>query len=186
MIDLVSLDDMKQHLDMTGTDEDAELKSFIASGTAVVEDYVGIIVPKTYVERHSAGPYLTMFHGPVLSVTAVEGFLAPLAVPLSGGQLVLDGERSRIYRADGGEFNEGPYRVTYIAGRTTITENYRMAARIIIAHMWRTQRGSMSRLSRFPSSSGDEPGTPVGITYSVPRKALELLRDERRDRVVVA
>lgn len=181
MIGIVALNEVKDHLDKTDTKDDAELLDFIQATTRVVEEYVGVILPRTVVERHVSGTYIQLFKGPVLSVTSIEGFLEPLSTAITFGDYVLDTDNSRIYPKTLYGFSSGPYKVTYQAGRTFVEPNWRSAAKIIIAHMWTTQRGNLVRL---PTS--DEASLPPGYTYSVPRKALELLRGERRDKVVVA
>jgi hypothetical protein len=182
MIGIVTLNEVKDHLDKTDSKDDAELLDFIQATTRVVEEYVGVILPKTFVERHAGnGMFIRLFKGPVLSITSIEGFLAPLATPIVPADYVLQGDTSTIYSTNGYGFTTGPYKITYQAGRSFVEPNWRAAAKIIVAHMWTTQRGNITRL---PVT--DEASLPPGYTYSVPRKALELLRGERRDRVVVA
>ena len=181
MIGIVTLNEVKDHLDKTDSKDDAELLDFIQATTRVVEQYVGVILPRTVVERHAGGTYIQLLKGPVLSVTSIEGFLEPLSTAITSGDYMLDGENSRIYATSPYGFTGGPYKVTYQAGRSFVQPNWRAAAKIIVAHMWTTQRGNLSRLPQV-----DEAALPPGFTYSVPRKALELLRDERRDTVVVA
>lgn len=180
---LVGLVEVKEHLDKVTSTDDAELITFINSVTPVVEDYVGDIDIKTYNERHAAcyEPYLRLRHGPVLSVTSIKDWLDD-SLLYATGALKLDTETGTVYLKDGGYFTGiRPYLVIYEAGRSTIGENLRMAASMIVAHNWKTQRGA---LIRFPGS--DEASLPPGFTYSVPRKALEYLRSERRNKVVVA
>jgi hypothetical protein len=178
---VVQLDEVKDHLDITKDDNDAELLTFIYSVTPVVEDYVGDIEPKTRSERHRAGDYFDLRHGPAMSVTSIADYLTD-AILWTSSSVVLDVELGRIYPKDGVNFwLARAYRVNYQTGRTVVTDNVRMAAKMIVAHNWKTQRGA---LVRFPGS--DDPQLPPGFTYSVPRKALEYLRSERRNKVVVA
>lgn len=178
---IVQLDEVKDHLDITTDANDAELLTFIASVTPVVEDYVGDIQSKTYSERHRAGDYFDLRHGPATAVLSIADYLtdAILWYPIS---VKLDPELGRIYPKDGVTFSLArAYSVNYQTGRSVVSDNVRMAAKMIVAHNWKTQRGA---LVRFPGS--DDTQLPPGFTYSVPRKALEYLRSERRNKVVVA
>lgn len=179
MADLVTLDDVKNHLDITRDTEDAELMDYLEAATTVVEQYIGPVLPREYTERHPAGDRLILFHPPVLSLTSVEPWLTNgSAYPV--GDLMLDGPAGIVYRKDGYGFIGGPFKVTYTAGLATISQNIRLATLIIIGHMWKTQR---PRPPRFPIRDESQDTPPAGMSYAVPNRALELLG---RRRVVVA
>lgn len=175
MAGLVGLDDAKAHLDLKSTTEDAELLEFIEAATSVVEDHVGAVLARTVVERCPEGYQLMLATLPVLSVTSVDPFyLYGNSYPLS--DIIIDNEAGILYRKTGFPFFNGPFRVTYTAGRVAVPPNVRLATLIIIAHLWETQR---PRPTRFPTlHNADEIPAP-GMSYAVPRRALELLGPRR-------
>jgi hypothetical protein len=59
---------------------------------------------------------------------------------------------------------------TYQAGEVVIPDDYRLAALIIIEHLWETQRGTMG-----VQLGGDSEGYSPGRGFAIPRRALELL-----------
>nr|PZN00569.1 MAG: hypothetical protein DIU77_03405 [Thermocrispum agreste] len=172
---LVSLADAKQHLNIPAarTADDEELRGFIAAATAVVERHVGAVVRREHVETFDGGrSALILSHAPVLSVTQVVE--AGAAVDPSG--YVLDAAAGVLVRT-AGCWAAGPHavQVTYVAGRTAVPAAYSRAALIIIGHMWETQRNTSA--GRPPLGDTDLAATVPGSTYSVPRRALELLGD---------
>jgi hypothetical protein len=170
---IVSLADAKTHLNITSTTHDEELRGIISAATVVVEHFVGPIARRTYTEiRQAAGwSEVALEHGPILSVTSLnllsDGTNAHDLTDLdfSNGDGVL---RSKT----GAALPTSPWKITYVAGRTEIPANIRLAALIIVAHMWRTQRGGAGRVD----FGGDEIGTvTTGSGYLVPFRALSLL-----------
>lgn len=171
MAELVTLAEAKAHLDKTSNADDAELIGFVEAATAVVEDYVGPMSVKTFVKREPSRVVLLLDHTPVVSLVSVAPWLAT-GTTYNVADLVFDPVTGVVERRDGCGFTGGPFKVTYTAGRVAVPPNVRLAALVIIAHMWETQRG---RLPRLPNSSEMAP-VPIGLSYAVPRRALELLR----------
>jgi hypothetical protein len=177
---IVSLRDAKQQLNLslTSTTHDEELRGFIAATTDAVEFLIGPVVVRSYSERIAGDrPMLVLSHTPVVSLTSV----APL---LTGGTTYLaadvdvDAESGVVQLLSGGWFTNGPWRVTYKAGRAVISGGIRLASLIIIQHMWRTQRGGQSTVR---ARSGDDYSEPIpGLGYSIPNRAMELLQRYRR------
>jgi hypothetical protein len=60
--------------------------------------------------------------------------------------------------------------VTHQAGLTAIGANIRLAAKIIIQHLWETQRGTMG-----VQLGGDNEPYMAGRGFAIPRRAVELL-----------
>lgn len=168
-VQIVTIDEVKAHLNKTTTDDDAELAEFIDAATPVVEHYAGPVLPATFVERHRTNCRLVLYRTPILSLTSVEPWLTN-GTTYNVAELMFDPDTGVVERSNGLPFTGGPFKVTYQAGRIAVPANVRMAALIIVAHMWETQRG---RPAKFPT--GDAGTYVPGATYSVPRKALELL-----------
>jgi hypothetical protein len=75
-------------------------------------------------------------------------------------------------RKDGLPFYWGPFDVTYVAGRRAYPQSILDAVKIILEHMWETQRGP----SGLPYQNQDVDNLSIGMGYLVPNRALELLK----------
>lgn len=168
---IVSLADVKQHLNMTSTVDDEELRAYIEAATGVIEDYLGrAVIRRSFTEEHSVSGEMMLNWTPVQSITSaatVDGVttwnVADLHVNTSG---VVTAKASAAALS-------GDITVTYVAGAPVVPGNWALAARIIVQDLWRTQRGQ----DGAPLAGGlDTPG--AGFTqygYSVPKLARELL-----------
>ncbi|MEV7907699.1 hypothetical protein, partial [Streptomyces anulatus] len=67
----------------------------------------------------------------------------------------------------------GRITVAYVAGRTEVPAHVRQAARIMVQHLWETQRGRMGAAR----TAGSEEVWDPRWGYAIPRRALELLGD---------
>ena len=176
---ILSLAAAREHLNLRDTREDQEARFWNTAATRCVEALVGPVVPRDFSERHDERRMsaLVLRRTPVIAVTAVEPVLAT-GRGYDVGDLVVDRETGLVSLASGGLLY-GPLRVTYRAGRPVIAENIAGAARIILQHLWRTQRGS-SRGS-LPGSSNDYSVTePIpGLGYAIPNRAVQLLEPDR-------
>ncbi|MGW1039330.1 hypothetical protein [Streptomyces sp. NPDC002547] len=174
---ILSLRDGKLQLNLklTDTREDDELRFWINATTRAVEYFTGPVVVRTVTEDHAVGVVqsLALRKAPALELVAVE--------PLRDGgtaydvdRLTLDGQAGIVTRADGGLLC-GPLRVLYRAGRPVIEPNISAAARLILQHLWRTQRPGRS--GALAGSSDDYSVTePIpGLGYAIPNRAMQML-----------
>lgn len=175
---VVTLDEAKVHLDKNRlkVDDDDELLDMVEAVTEVVEHYVGPVVPRTVVERvDGCGGLLALSYKPVALVSIVPWYtVGRTYLPTD---CVIDSQTGLIERTNGLPFYGGPFRVTYTAGRDPIPQNIVLGALMIVAHNWETQRG---RTLRLPTSPGSDETVDVrGRSYSVPRRALEMLQPQQ-------
>lgn len=168
---IISLTDAKEELniDADDTGDDEEILDKLRSVTAMCEDKVGALVRTPHVETHRAGHAYVLAHPPVLSVTAVTSISSGSAV-LDVASLHLDAQTGIVRSKNGGQLPEGE--VAYVAGRTSIPPNVSQAARILLQHLWETQRGAMGGV-RAGGSDGADWDPRFGFT--VPRRVQELL-----------
>jgi uncharacterized phiE125 gp8 family phage protein len=174
--DVVSLAEAKLQLNMTDTASDNELGVFISAASEAIEDYVGPVVNRSVTDVTDGGrAEVLLTKIPVASITSVTdgGTVLPAEaykVSLTSGV---------VTRVSGGypyPFTYGiqSVQVTYVAGRAANTaavpNRYKMAALIIIQHLWETQRPAAAG----PFSQGADDFDPR-YTYSIPRRALEML-----------
>lgn len=171
---ILSLREAKKQLniDPADTDDDEEIQGFIRAITAPCERTVGSLVRRTVTEKHMGGYALALNRPPVLSLTSV------VAIEMNGldqelVDLDLDGPTGIVQRLDGC-YMRGPLRVTYVAGRIEVLAHVRLAASIILQHMWDTQRGQMGGVR---VGGADEVFDPR-FGFSIPRRAQELLGDQ--------
>jgi hypothetical protein len=177
---LLTLDDAKAQLNITGDSSDAELTAYIDAVTPVIEEYVGPVEARKVVEQHDAGSgrrVLVMRSTPVLSLTSVEPLLTGgISYPVAG--LVLDPDSGEIRPRDHRRFC-GLLEVTAQTGRSEVPATINLAARILVQHLWRTQRPARS--GALPGGGDDySVSEPIaGFGYAVPNRVLELLAPYR-------
>ncbi|MFJ9020802.1 head-tail connector protein [Streptomyces sp. NPDC102259] len=171
---LVTLEEAKRQLDIDTDTHDVELQLYVDSLDAVIEGYVGVVEQREVTDAITGGgPALSVLHPPLLSVTSLAG-----GVP--GGSTTyaadtLDASPAGIIALqDGSHFPVGRYAVTYMAGRATVPPTIKLAALILLQHLWRTQYGA----SRVPVGGADDWSVtdPIpGFGYAVPNRVLQLL-----------
>lgn len=172
---IVSVDDVKAHLNKTSTKDDGEIAGFIDAAGSVVEYYVGPVIDQVVTERYAAGTHIALYRPPVLSLDSVIAVF-PSGTSWAVADLIVDKETGIVERANGSALSGGPWNVTYTAGRATVPGNIKTACLIIVKHLWETQRGQMAKI---PVGGGiDNVPVATGISYAVPRRALELLRPD--------
>lgn len=170
---LLTLPEARAQLDLHTSDtaEDAELADYVAAVTAVVERVRGeVVAPREVVdelELTHAGRF-RLHSVPVLWLTSLS------AVDGSAVWNVADMHAhagSGVVTVLAGPPVHGLVSVSYQAGYETIPDNYRVAARIILAHLWETQRGGTG----LPGFGGLESTPAPGVGYAIPNRARELL-----------
>ena len=171
---IISLAAAKKQLniDADDHDDDEEIADFLRSVTEICERYVGALARTTHVEKHRGGYGIALNHAPVLSLTSVTA-IDTGGVDQTVADLDLNGPTGIVQRKDGGRMC-GPLRVTYVAGRMRIPPNVSQAAKILLQHMWETQRGQMGGVSFGGSGETWDPR----FGFSIPRRAQELLGDQ--------
>lgn len=167
---IISLDDAKAQLNMTGTANDEELRGYIGATTGIIERYLGLAtVRRTFVEDHWVNQnanIIALNWSPVatlISVVSVDGFRTWNVVDLhtSPSGVVTPVRGAGLFGL------AGQITVTYIAGLAIIPEQYIQAAKVIVQHLWETQRGR----SGNPRAGGMD----IRSGFSLPRAAEELL-----------
>ena len=178
---VVSLDEVKDHLNITTTNQDEEIRRFIDAAQDLAESYVGCVLGRqTFTsEKYDGNTDIIRLRNPrAISITSVyeNGNL------LSSSAYVLDPTGQRISRVTEGSISGPNYfgiwapgaqniLISYVAGFTVPPPAAKQGVLEIVRHLWQTQRGSTSVMGR--TQSGDDYySTP---TYSLPRRAMELL-----------
>lgn len=172
---IVSLSAAKKQLNIDEDDhvDDEEIQGFIRAIAGPCERIAGSLVRRTVVEKHRGGGCaLALNRPPVLSLISVVA-IGTVGVDQALADLDLDGPTGIVQRLDGGRMR-GPFRVTYLAGRTEVLAHVSQAGKIILQHMWETQRGQMGGVSFGGSGEVYDPR----FGFSIPRRAHELLGEQ--------
>jgi hypothetical protein len=169
---IVSLAVAKEQVNIpaTTTSFDEELRGYIAATTRAVESEVGPVVKRTVTEVRPGGHLLLLNSTPVLALTSLTGIYNS-GISYLPADLDTDLDTGIVRRRDGGWF-VGPLRVVYTAGRAVIPENILLAGKIIIQHLWETQRGSGAAATNVDQA---DVAYLYKAGFAVPRRAIELL-----------
>lgn len=169
---LLTLEEAKAQLAISSNGNDQEIERYIDGIVPSIENYTGEITEEREVtediDLYRSSRFVLTW-APVQSLTSVQSIdgvdvaVDTLHVTTNTGEV----------RVIGSVRMSGMFMVTYQAGYNDAPANYRQAAVLIVQHLWDTRRGS----------SGTIPGQVIGseetydprFSYSVPRRALELL-----------
>lgn len=165
---IISLDQLRQHLNMSDDqhDEDDELRRFLDTASLAVEEYTGIVwARRTLVEDVYISGGIGYLRPPVqriVSVTSLDG-LTVLTVPT-----LIDG-----FTGTASGMVDGWARVTYVAGPAEVPDHVQTATAIIAAHLWTTQRPATPAAPGF--GGVDTTVATPGRGYLIPNQAAQLL-----------
>jgi hypothetical protein len=175
---IISLDDAKAALNMTTMDNAQldDLRLYIAAATPVIEDIVGVVVPRTVVQKSDGG---------MSSVILWETPVSVQSVTENGSAITdywLDTQAGIIYggtATSGRKFatGRGGVVVTYTAGYQVIPANIRLATRELVRHWWQVGKQAM-RQGPVNTTAHMDVWTPSG--YAVPRRVMELCQSSRQ------
>ncbi|MFI5973512.1 head-tail connector protein [Streptomyces sp. NPDC051452] len=171
---IVSLAAAKAQLNIPddNTADDVELLGFIDAATAAVEKQLGKVVePRTIVDEldfHRPVRSFLLRSVPVISLTSLTSLDGSHSWDVSPSAAHVDPESGRVTLL--GATIRGTAVGIYQAGLTVVGANVRLAAKIIIQHLWETQRGMMQ-----VQFGGDTETYTPSRGYAIPNRALELL-----------
>lgn len=173
--EVLALADAKKYLGIAAanTVHDDEIESFIRSMTPTIEFFVGPVTPRSVRRTLIGGYQLVLPVVPALTLVSIA-YGGTALVP---ADYLLDTETGTLTLASGyGAFPRGPLDVVWTAGRHSVDEAIGHAAKVILDHLWETQRGRGSGSGvRQRSANADTTFVP-GLGYSVPNRALEYLK----------
>lgn len=169
------------------------------SVTSWLEWYCGAIVPQTVVEELRVGGLVVQLSQPnnaaLLAWTAVPpqfsadtsrvvptppspmfpvmvyGVTYPLA------QLYCDPVKGTVRHTSGLPFYYGPYLWRYSTGLPLIPQPIRLAASIILRHLYGFERGGAGVAAAGAAAGADEETTMTPFGFAVPNRAIEVLAD---------
>jgi uncharacterized phiE125 gp8 family phage protein len=179
---VLPLADAKDQLNIpqSSTASDTEIASFIATIESALERFTGgPLVNRQITERAemlASQTVILVRQRPLVSVVSIASSSGG-AIDISAG-LDIDTNAGTVRRKLGIPFY-GPFfqwlpqvNITYVAGwGTSVPAAFGSAARIILAHLWESQRGPAS----LPGLGGDAMATLPGFGFAIPNMAAELL-----------
>ena len=195
-IDLLSLTDLKDELNLSATDfsKDAKLRRWLKSATKVVENVTGPVAAQATVEY---------FDGDVASVVLASRWVSaigsvvetwgatnytlteqPLGASVDAFGYTWDRATNtitrRVYGGAPALFQPGirTVKVAYTAGMLTVPDDIQLAAARLIGHWYRKNEVAF-RTSAFNAQGGDDAFNLPG-NYMVPNEVMELLEPWRR------
>lgn len=170
---LITLADAKSQLHIKSANLDGELQTYVDGAIRAVERARGEIIESRSFTDEMWLSFSTSFmlsRVPVVSLTSVATLdgvvtwnVANLHVELNSGAVTV---------LSGAPVN-GNVAVVYTAGYASPPPDFKLAAKIILQHLWETQRGADGAVRSFVTGA-DETYDPR-YSYAVPRRALELL-----------
>jgi hypothetical protein len=192
---LMSMDEMRAHLNQTDTADDDELRPMMDAATLIIERHRGEVVARRPVTEdyqlgsryrngqwaeggwsntgYRRGPFLVLRRGPVISLTSIVSVDGVTTWNVT--DLDLDVESGSVTPRFGTPSLVGRVRVTYVAGYAVVPPHYIEAAKIITAHLWSTQRTANFGPHSVIRPGGDEDPFSANPGYAIPYRALELL-----------
>ena len=182
-ISIVSLDEVKQHLNIKDADValDEEIRRMIDAATDLAENYVGCVLGRqTFTdELYDGNTDIIRLRNPramqITSVYESGRFLTP-------ENYTLDPSGQRLLRITTGSIAGPNYfgiwapganniKISYISGFINPPSSAKQGVLELVRHLWQTQRGAMNVLTRNQSGDDFYPSS----TYSLPRRCMELL-----------
>lgn len=176
---LISLQDAKDHLNIPSTDttQDTEIQGMIDAIRENIESAThGPIVTRSVTERVEADNYGTVLmvsKRPLVSVVSITD--TQTGTLISSGDVELDTQAGIIRRRLSLPFLglSNIYTVVYLSGwGSVVPASINLAGKIILTHLWETQRGPTAQ----PSLGGMETTMIPGMGFAIPNRAAELLK----------
>lgn len=179
---ILSLADVKEmlHIQPSTLTLDGRIRELNAAVTGLIERLTGgAIVVRQVKDRlleSGESEVLMLLHTPVYQPPGQQYPIISITPVMTYGLvydlnlITVDTTTGLMRHTAGIPFWNGPYDVTYMAGRPIIQQNITEAAKIILRHLWSMERGGGgSGLSQ----SGDD--TTMVYGFAIPNRALQLL-----------
>ncbi|NUP32095.1 MAG: phage gp6-like head-tail connector protein [Streptomycetaceae bacterium] len=167
--EFVTLDEVKQHANITQTVSDTELTFIRNASQELVESLIGPVLHRSASDfvPWTSGVGVVLKTLPALSVTGVTD---STGAAVTGWTTDLPGGTVNNLRGRS-------LTIAYKVGRDSCPDAVRLATLIIAAHMWRTQLGnSPSAQNALPDSAAADVAPAFTAAFGLPSRAAELLK----------
>jgi hypothetical protein len=176
---VVSLTEVKSHLNLTVSTHDGELQAFIDSAEAAIGERVGPLSPITRTVRVTPAGRTLRVPAPAIGLTSVTD---ADGTGLTVADLYLNPAPGLVEFNDGQTFGSRYYTVVYQAGRTTCPADLKMAVKELVRHLWTTQRGPTARAGLASEMTSN---SVPGAAYAFPIRVEQLLKPHAQIHVAV-
>ncbi len=159
---LVTLTDVRRHLNITGSNDDNELEETAQAAEELVLQRIRPVLAATttrVVQPSRSGTAL-LPHYPVtgvVSVTDSSGTAVAYSANLDSGEVFTSWS--------------GPLTIRYTVGAGAVPADVRRAVLEVTGHLWASQRAR-----RAPSRSAPDIGPDPSLGFALPNAALDLIR----------
>lgn len=173
---IISLADAKEHLNKTSTADDEELRSWLEATTEIVEELAGRTIARrvvtelhqfncpTLVLRLAASPAISL-----TSITSLDGVGS-----WTTSQFQLDGEAGLAYALPTALPLYGLVQTVHVAGYASVPSRFTAAAKMILRHLWGSQRAGSDRERNARHGLAKE-GQVIASGYAIPRAAADMI-----------
>lgn len=174
---IITLAEAKLQLNITSSTHDTEIQTYIDATERMVEEITGrIITPRSFTEDHlltGSPDSIFLWRRPIQTLTSITAIGTTTTYSVSDVHINSIVGELRTLRGPG---FAGRLVIVYTAGMSSIPVNYNLAARIIVQHLWQTQRGTSGPVLAGGLEMGYQSGNGVrSFGFAVPNRALELL-----------
>ena len=171
---LISLAEAKKQLNIaTSTADDEEIRDWIPVATPIIQRHTGktlIRATKVWRRRDTHWTDTLYVYRPLISLTSIASYDGSVTYPVGASDVDVDTDTGCLTSLTSGW--RGRLKVTVVAGAAVVPANYAAAARIIVQHLWTTQRGTKGG----PRVGGMQDSMGVNMAgFAIPNAALELL-----------
>ena len=180
---VVGLDEMRDFLDVLDTSRDDILRGIMHAATELAETIVGTCVIRQVTGEHITGTTrqaIRLPQGPLPTVNAVTSITSewPGGPAWAGSDLMVYKDSGVVEPKNYMGFYYGPWKATYLAGRTVIPQRVTLAVKEIVYDLWATQRmvTADSQMPGLEETAAYETLMPPG--YQIPPHARALLNAE--------
>ena len=188
--ELLSLEDAKQALNKSSLifDDDGELELYIAAVTRLVEKYIGPVNPRTVTNRRlyprSDGAIQVRTLPPfdsdsaLLTVTSLTSSTGTVYTPAAADIEPVNGLIYPPASYGFGYYSGGPFVAVYRVGLSEVPEDIHLAAREVLMHLWRSQRGGAGASGLRAGGGGFEDATLAAEAFAYAKSygVLDILR----------
>lgn len=168
---IITLEDAKASIGVTGTQNDSDLEQYISAATPVIENIAGPVVVREVTYTVNGGEAHYLLPARFTSVVSVEVD----GVATTGYDAY---PRAGIVSPSSGVFTLGAQNVEIVVsvGYETVPANIVLATRELVRFWW--QQGRQGNRPGFGNEAPSDPDVSTG--YAVPRRVIELLQPDYR------
>lgn len=179
---VLGIDETKNYINDSDADRDPILRHIMAAATELAEDVVGLTVPKTFTDEQVTGYQrlvIRLPHAPLVNDTAVTSITSVWTGGPSWAtaDLIVYPDSGTVEPLNMLGFYFGPWKATYLAGRSVISQKIQLAVKEIIFDLWSIQRPYGANYME-PSPEDTARFEQMLATYVIPPHARAMLESE--------